>query len=50
MSATYSNKSRHTREPLSPKTIAVRLSVAIFGIALFFAIFVLPWLFTAGGR
>lgn len=38
------------RAPLSPQTILVRFGVVIFGIALFFAIFVLPWLFTAGGR
>jgi hypothetical protein len=45
MSATYSNKSRHTREPLSPKTIAARFALVIFLIALFFAIFVFPWMF-----
>ena len=45
MSATYSNKSRSRREPLSPQTILARVLVAVFFIALFFAVFVLPWMF-----
>jgi hypothetical protein len=45
MSATYSNKSRSRREPLSPQTIAARIVLVIFLIALFFAIFVFPWMF-----
>jgi hypothetical protein len=42
--STYTNRTRRTRE-LSPKTIAVRIALVIFLIALFFAIFVLPWMF-----
>lgn len=43
MSATKSNSSRSRREPLSPQTILVRFGVTVFLIALFFAVFVLPW-------
>ena len=32
-----------TAEPLSPQTILVRFGVTVFLIALFFAVFVLPW-------
>lgn len=46
MSATYSNKSRNMREPLSPKTIAARIGVLIFLVALFVSVFVLPWMFS----
>ena len=49
MSATRYNRPAQ-RAPLSPQTIAARISLAIFGIALFVSIFVLPWMFTAGGR
>jgi hypothetical protein len=38
------------RAPLSPQTIAARISLVIFLIALFLVIFVFPWLAVAGGR
>jgi len=33
---------------LSPQTIYARIVAVIFLIALFFAVFVLPWLFVGG--
>jgi hypothetical protein len=44
MSTRYNSRPSR-REPLSPKTIAARFALVIFGIALFFAIFVFPWMF-----
>lgn len=46
--STRSNARPARRASLSPQTIALRIFLVIFGIALFFAIFVLPWLFTVG--
>lgn len=40
---------RNGREPLSSQTIAARISLAIFLIALFLVVFVFPWL-VMGGR
>ena len=36
------------RAPLTPQTILVRIGVATFFVAVFFAVFILPWLFTGG--
>jgi hypothetical protein len=49
MSTRY-NRRPSRRESLSPQTIAARISLVIFGIALFLVLFVLPWLAVAGGR
>lgn len=45
MSARY-NARPARRAPLTPQTILARVLVSVFFIALFFAIFVLPWLFS----